>query len=149
VCKIVVRKYRSLKTSLQHFVAFISASFHQELSTDVGVEVLTPVFMSSSILCDITPCSPLKVNRYFKWTCRAHLQGRRINQERNQHEAISNMYLSFDSEDGSYMLLRNFSWLYKGLHDVIGSRDSSVGIVTDRTVRVLIPPVRVFSSPQR
>jgi hypothetical protein len=33
---------------------------------------------NSRILWDITPCSPLKTNRYFRGTCRLHLQGRRI-----------------------------------------------------------------------
>jgi hypothetical protein len=31
-------------------------------------------------LCDITPCSPLKVKRRIGGTCRVHFQGRRINQ---------------------------------------------------------------------
>jgi hypothetical protein len=45
--------------------------------------------MKNSIFRDITPCSPLKVNRRFGGTCRLHLHGRRINQERNKHEAGS------------------------------------------------------------
>jgi hypothetical protein len=36
--------------------------------------------MKSYILGDITPCSPLKVNRRFRGTCRLHLQSRRISQ---------------------------------------------------------------------
>jgi hypothetical protein len=45
--------------------------------------------MNSSVFWDITPCSPLKVNRRFGGTCRLHLQGPRINHARNQHEAGS------------------------------------------------------------
>jgi hypothetical protein len=37
----------------------------------------------------ITPCSPLKVNRYFGGTCCLHLQGRKIGQARNQREPES------------------------------------------------------------
>jgi hypothetical protein len=42
-------------------------------------EVLTAVVMKRSILWDIKPCSPLKVNRRFAETC-LHLQGRKISQ---------------------------------------------------------------------
>jgi hypothetical protein len=52
---------------------------------DVGFEVLTPVVMKSTIFRDITPCSPLKVNR--------------INRARNQHESytlISLLGIFFD-----------------------------------------------------
>jgi hypothetical protein len=42
--------------------------------TYVGTEVLTPVVMKSTILWDITPCSPLEVNRRFGGTYRLHLQ---------------------------------------------------------------------------
>jgi hypothetical protein len=43
----------------------------------------------SSILWDITPCSPLKANRPFGGTYRIHLQGRRISRVRNQRESRS------------------------------------------------------------
>jgi hypothetical protein len=36
------------------------------------------VVMKCSIFWDITPCSPLKVNRRFGGTCRLHLQGRAL-----------------------------------------------------------------------
>jgi hypothetical protein len=53
----------------------------------VGFEVLTAVVVKSCIFWDVTPCSPLKLNRRFGGTCRLHLQGRRISQARNQREA--------------------------------------------------------------
>jgi hypothetical protein len=53
----------------------------------VGFEVLTAVIMKSAIIWDITPCSPLKVNRRFVETYRLHLQGRRISRARNQRES--------------------------------------------------------------
>jgi hypothetical protein len=43
--------------------------------------------LKSSVFWDITPCSPLKVNRRTGETCRLHLQGPRISQARNQREA--------------------------------------------------------------
>jgi hypothetical protein len=48
-----------------------------------GFQFLTAVV----IFWDITPCSPLRVNR--GGTCRLHLQGRRIRQARNQSEPAS------------------------------------------------------------
>jgi hypothetical protein len=56
-------------------------------TSHVGFEVLTAVVMKSSVFWDITPCSPLKVSRRFGWTCRLHLQGRRISEARNKHVA--------------------------------------------------------------
>jgi hypothetical protein len=46
----------------------------------VGFYVLTAVVMKNSLLCNITACSPLKINRHFGRICRLHLRGRRINQ---------------------------------------------------------------------
>jgi hypothetical protein len=40
-------------------------------------------------------CSPLKVNRCFRRTRHLHLQSRRINQARNQHEAGSKQSLAY------------------------------------------------------
>jgi hypothetical protein len=48
----------------------------------------------SSILWDTMMCSPLKSNRRFGGICRLQLQGARISQERNNHEAGSKQ-LSF------------------------------------------------------
>jgi hypothetical protein len=82
----------------------------------VGLEVLTAVIMNY-ILWNITPCSPLNVNRHFGGTCRLHLHGRRISQARDQHEECSkqsqqahtNFLLSLllNPEDGGVMFLRN------------------------------------------
>jgi hypothetical protein len=43
-----------------------------EKRTFVGFEVVTPVVINSSIFWDITPHSPLRVNRHFRGTCRLH-----------------------------------------------------------------------------
>jgi hypothetical protein len=45
--------------------------------TCLGFEVLTAVVMKSTIFWDITPRSPLSVNRRFAGTYRLHLQGRK------------------------------------------------------------------------
>jgi hypothetical protein len=45
--------------------------------------------MNRCIFWDITPCSPLKVNRRSGGTCCPHLQGWGVNQARNLHEAVS------------------------------------------------------------
>jgi hypothetical protein len=47
--------------------------------------------LKSTIIWDITPCSPLKVNRRFGGTCRLHLQGRIISRARYQHESRANL----------------------------------------------------------
>jgi hypothetical protein len=62
---------------------------------NLGSEVLTTEVMKSSLFWDITPCSPLKVNRRFGATCGLHL--RRINHARNQHEAGSKHNLAHPS----------------------------------------------------
>jgi hypothetical protein len=49
-------------------------------------EVPTSVAMKSTIFWDITPCSPLKVNRCFGGTYRPRLHGRRISRARNQQK---------------------------------------------------------------
>jgi hypothetical protein len=43
----------------------------------VGFEVFTAVVMKSIVFWDMTPCSPLSVNRRFGGTYRLHLQGRK------------------------------------------------------------------------
>jgi hypothetical protein len=47
------------------------------------------VFVKSSFFWDITQCGLLNVNRRCGGRYRLHLQGRRISQTRNQHEAGS------------------------------------------------------------
>jgi hypothetical protein len=48
---------------------------HKAEILSVGVEVLTAVVMKGTVFWDITPFSPLKVNRQFGGTCGLHLQG--------------------------------------------------------------------------
>jgi hypothetical protein len=46
----------------------------------------TKIKVNNSIFWDISPCSPLKINRRFERTRRLHLQDRRISRARNQSE---------------------------------------------------------------
>jgi hypothetical protein len=64
----------------------------------IGFEVLTEAVMESSMFWDIMPCSPLLATCF----CAGFLLG-----------------LSFDTEDGGYIFLKNFGWLSSGLHSVI------------------------------
>jgi hypothetical protein len=57
----------------------------EQLHVNVGSVVLKAVFMKSTIFWDITPCSPLEVNRRFGGTYSRHLQGR-ISRARYQRE---------------------------------------------------------------
>jgi hypothetical protein len=50
---------------------------------------MVPVQNKSSVFWDITPCSPLSVNRRFGGSYRLHLQGRKISQARNRCQAGS------------------------------------------------------------
>jgi hypothetical protein len=54
----------------------------------VGFEVLTAVTMKNSIFWDITPHSPVKVDRRFGGTYCLRLQGRRVSEARNQHKDL-------------------------------------------------------------
>jgi hypothetical protein len=60
----------------------VKTEFSARQPKSIGFEALTAVVMKSTIFWDITPCSPLSVNRRFGGTYRLHLQGRR-----NQHES--------------------------------------------------------------
>jgi hypothetical protein len=68
-------------------------------------EVLTAAVMKTSVFWDITPCSPLKVDRPFGGVYRLYIHGRTISQETRQHETYSMQ--SFDPEDGGHMFLQN------------------------------------------
>jgi hypothetical protein len=69
--------------------------------------------MKSSIFWDITPYSPLKVNRRFGGTCCLHLQSRRISRGSLQLTTCFHagfLLVLFDPEDGGFMFLRNVRW---------------------------------------
>jgi hypothetical protein len=66
-----------------HCVILEIPTFYGIGSFIVGFEVLTVVVMKNTIFWDITPCSPLKVNRRVGGTYRLDLQGQRINRARN------------------------------------------------------------------
>jgi hypothetical protein len=61
--------------------------------THAGFFVLTEVVMKRSFLCDITLCSPLKINRRFGGTYRLYILSRRISRERNSVKQIASKTL--------------------------------------------------------
>jgi hypothetical protein len=60
---------------INKFLQFLQQSFHYMFN------------INSTIFWDITPYSPLRVNRRFGGTYRLHLQGRRISRARCQRES--------------------------------------------------------------
>jgi hypothetical protein len=64
------------------------------------------VTMKSSVLCDISPRSPLKVNRRFERIC-LHLPGRKISRACYLLHTDFLLGLFFDPEDEGYIFLRN------------------------------------------
>jgi hypothetical protein len=88
--------------------------------------------MKSPIFWDITPCSPLKVNRRFGGIC---VQGRRISQARNHQEA--------GSKQGQRLILRPWRWcqhvppkrrlIFNGLHGVISRK---LGLLRKQCIRL-------------
>jgi hypothetical protein len=67
----------------------------------VGFEVLTAAVLKSTIFWDITPFSPLRVNRRSGRTYRLHLQGWKISRSRNQSESRWQAVLAICSSETS------------------------------------------------
>jgi hypothetical protein len=67
--------------------AVLTAVVKRDISRFVGrSSVVYTESVKSTISWDITPCSPLKVNRRFGWTYRLNFQGRKISRLINQFE---------------------------------------------------------------
>jgi hypothetical protein len=132
--------------------------------------------MKSIVFWDMTPCSPLSVNRRFGGTYRPHLQGRRnklskkpankqvatlISSTLNM-EAICSSETSVDTTDYTASYPRRWysyivwvSFVCNVFRPGMGSRDTSVGIATSygldgRGVAIWFPAwERFFSYPLR
>jgi hypothetical protein len=77
-------------TTIDEHVTHLITELHTNVKPEqsnsyVGSEVLKGVVTKSSMVWDITLCSPLKVNQHIGGTCHLHLQCQRLRQERNQH----------------------------------------------------------------
>jgi hypothetical protein len=70
----------------EHFFTPLVSRSERERNHAVFL-VLSPVVMKCSIFWAITPYSPLNVKRIFEWTWRLHIQGRKVNQARNQPQS--------------------------------------------------------------
>jgi hypothetical protein len=64
--------------------------------------------MNSSVCWAITPCSPLKFNRYYGETTRLGLRGGKVSQEKNMHSSLwFILSIILNPEDGGKIFLRN------------------------------------------
>jgi hypothetical protein len=88
----------------------------------VGFEVITTVVMKSTIYCDITACSPLRVNRCFGGTYLLHLKGRKKygEQETNVKAGGKQKHSFFFPEDGGNVAPKR--QILNGLHGVISQK---------------------------
>jgi hypothetical protein len=112
------RDFCSVRLAI-HGTTYCQRCFTHTTYESVWFEVLTAVVMKSTIFWDITPCSPLSVNRRFGGTCRTHLQGQKmlVRWARNQREILPPAFTLvscspyfFDPEDGGDIFLRNVGW---------------------------------------
>jgi hypothetical protein len=60
----------------------------------------------SSVVCDMTPCGPLKVNGHFRRTCRFYFQNLKVGKARNQNEAGSKRCNGFRFSETSAVFYR-------------------------------------------
>jgi hypothetical protein len=98
-----------------------------ELNWDVGFGVLTALIMNAYIFCDLTPCSPLKVNRSFGGTFRLPFSGlkNKPSMTRQSSALFATWYII-------RFVLRPWRWrrhvppkcrlIFNGLHDVISQK---------------------------
>jgi hypothetical protein len=70
----------------------------------VGFKVLTAVVMKNYIFWNITPCSPVKVNRRLRAACPSSSGSKSVPSKKAAWHFL--LGLLFDPEDGSNMFLR-------------------------------------------
>jgi hypothetical protein len=86
---------------------------NQQRSRCEQSKVLTAVVINNTIFWNITPSSPLSVNRHFGETYRLHPQGRKNKLSKTPARTVDCfqagflLSLFFDPEDGGDMFLRN------------------------------------------
>jgi hypothetical protein len=108
--------------------------------------------MKSTIFWEITPCSPLKINRRFGGTCRLHFHGRKIIQAINQCEsrwqAELLLGIFFDPDYGSDIFLRNVGWISTGYTALYSRRWLSLFLISQCILLcvflLLIPAVSIW-----
>jgi hypothetical protein len=95
----VIDNTASWYRALNIYVAFIGVVIIFLMKCEVADLRFSQCWLCSSILWDITLCSPLKVNRRFERIRPLHIQGRRISQARNQREAVDKQSSVWPSTD--------------------------------------------------
>jgi hypothetical protein len=78
-------------------------SFHFIISTSCYGTMSGIMYNINSVFWDMAPCSLLKFNLRFGGTCPIHLQGPKIYQIRNQHEAGSKQSCDFQQTTRCYI----------------------------------------------
>jgi hypothetical protein len=98
----------------------------------VGFEVLAAAVLNSSILLDITPHSPLKVNRHFGRICNLHLHGRRKSHSQVcLLPAFALVYsLAYSSTPKIDMFLRNVGSRSREYTDIYRRRQNSPVLIS-------------------
>jgi hypothetical protein len=76
--------HRFYQHSSDKFIIILPALLHGCETWSITLREEQILKLKSATFWDITPCSPLKINRRFRGTYCLHLQGRRISQARNQ-----------------------------------------------------------------
>jgi hypothetical protein len=89
---------------------FLETDLASELELEVKAHKTHTILKKSSVIWDITPWSPLKVNRRFGRTCSLYLQGRISSSCYLLHAGFL-FGLIFDTEDGGDIFLRNVGCL--------------------------------------
>jgi hypothetical protein len=120
-------------------LAFFTTDAHTFVSCGIHCEVVKHIgAVKSTIFWDITPCSPLKVNRHFGGTYRLLLQGRRISRARNQRESRWQAETSVDTQRTTRRYIPEDSTLYnlrcENLKSYIGLLFSEVRLLATRPI---------------
>jgi hypothetical protein len=122
VCEAQILVQSSVLRSSIFFLFFsLGRARNRVLESFKAKSTIISVLMKSSIFWDTTPCSPLKVNRNFRESCRLLLRGWRVSHARYQQGAKR-------KHSSARFALRLWTWRHMATHPT----ETSVGF--QRTV---------------